>query len=82
MADGYHRNLEKILANHLSLLIRQLYKTIEFFGHDLYCGKTLMLGDTTTVPIWSEQPHYKHHSIRLKVRGEGNLSLAVERGGE
>ena len=36
--------------------------------------------DTTAVPIWSEQPHYKHHSIRLKVRGEGNLSLAVERG--
>ena len=35
--------------------------------------------DTTAVPIWSEQPHYKHHSIRLKVRGEGNLSLAVER---
>ena len=23
-------------------------------------------GDTTAVPIWSEQPHYKHHSIRLK----------------
>ena len=22
--------------------------------------------DTTAVPIWSEQPHYKHHSIRLK----------------
>ena len=22
--------------------------------------------DTTVVPIWSEQPHYKHHSIRLK----------------
>ena len=21
--------------------------------------------DTTVVPIWSEQPHYKHHSIRL-----------------
>ena len=37
-------------------------------------------GDMTAVPIWSEQPHYKHHSIRLKVRGEGNLSLAVERG--
>ena len=36
--------------------------------------------DTTAVPIWSEQPHYKHHSIRLNVRGEGNLSLAVERG--
>ena len=36
--------------------------------------------DTTAVPIWSEQSHYKHHSIRLKVRGEGNLSLAVERG--
>ena len=36
--------------------------------------------DTTAVPIWSEQPHYKHHSIRLKVRGEGNLSLAVKRG--
>ena len=40
------------------------------------CGN----GDTTVVLIWSEQPHYKHHSIRLKVRGEGNLSLAVERG--
>ena len=36
--------------------------------------------DMTAVPIWSEQPHYKHHSIRLKVRGEGNLSLAVEKG--
>ena len=36
--------------------------------------------DMTVVPIWSEQPHYKHHSIRLKVQGEGNLSLAVERG--
>ena len=23
-------------------------------------------GDMTAVPIWSEQPHYKHHSIRLK----------------
>ena len=22
--------------------------------------------DMTAVPIWSEQPHYKHHSIRLK----------------
>ena len=22
--------------------------------------------DRTAVPIWSEQPHYKHHSIRLK----------------
>ena len=22
--------------------------------------------DTTAVPIWSEQPHYKHHRIRLK----------------
>ena len=39
-----------------------------------------MCGDTTAVPIWSEQPHYKYHSIRLKVRGEGNLSLAVEWG--
>ena len=24
------------------------------------------IGDTTAVHIWSEQPHYKHHSIRLK----------------
>ena len=24
--------------------------------------------DTTAVPIWSEQPHYKHHSIRLKCK--------------
>ena len=23
-------------------------------------------GDMTAVPRWSEQPHYKHHSIRLK----------------
>ena len=36
--------------------------------------------DTTVVPIWSEQPHSKHHSIhKTKVQGEGNLSLAVER---
>ena len=24
--------------------------------------------DTTAVPIWAEQPHYKHHSIRLKCK--------------
>ena len=28
--------------------------------------RALYLSDTTAVPIWSEQPHYKHHSIRLK----------------
>jgi hypothetical protein len=33
------------------------------------------------VPIWSEY-HTKHHRYDLKVREEGNPSLAVKRGYE
>ena len=29
-------------------------------------GECAWHGDMTAVPIWSEQPHYRHHSIRLK----------------
>jgi hypothetical protein len=29
-------------------------------------GEISVTIDMTAVPIWSEQPHYKHHSIRLK----------------
>ena len=55
--------------------IRDHLVSVTFWVIDIWCV------DTIVVPIWSEQPHYKHHSIRLKCEVRVTCLLQWKGGG-